>query len=373
MSTKLRTALPRTPRADSRSFLSLTRITSGGNFIPEIDGLRFIAIASVVAFHIYEYLRIRVGIPQLGFSGTALSNGQRGVPLFFVISGFILGRPFAMHHIRGFPAPQLKAFYLRRVTRLEPPYIIAIVGVFAALAVFANSRGISHLIASLLYSHNLIYGAPNPFFGLAWSLEIEVQFYCLIPFLAIVYKLPRSWRRAFLLTFMFMGALHLLPLPARINLSILGWIQCFAAGLLLADLYADGWNQQQHWIFDLLSIVLWPAVFLLNDPLAVVFLPWLALILFVSAFRSIVFHKLFTIPAVVIIGGMCYTIYLVHYPVLSFSGHFFKSSVALIIGSLVSIAVVSLLFFVFIERPCMDKNWPSRLLGYRPMQKNRAE
>jgi Acyltransferase family len=105
------------------SFINLSRITSGGKFIPEIDGLRFVAIASVVGFHIYEYLLSRRNIGPLGIIGTALLHGNRGVPLFFVISGFILGRPFAAHYLRGLPAPKLKEFYWRRLTRLEPPYL----------------------------------------------------------------------------------------------------------------------------------------------------------------------------------------------------------------------------------------------------------
>src|SRR5690349_11306910 len=126
--------------------MKLTRITSGGKFIPEIDGLRFIAIASVVAFHVYQYLLDRAGIAPLGILGTALHNGQRGVPLFFVISGFILGRPFADHYLSGAPAPKLKEYYLRRLTRLEPPYIAALLAVFVGLAAFSSNRGLAHLL-----------------------------------------------------------------------------------------------------------------------------------------------------------------------------------------------------------------------------------
>jgi peptidoglycan/LPS O-acetylase OafA/YrhL len=349
------TALVSTPRG------YLSRVTSSGKLIPEVDGLRFVAILAVVAFHIYEYLVVRTGIFLPGAFGTALSNGQRGVPLFFVISGFILGRPFAMHDLCGSPAPKLKEFYLRRLTRLEPPYVLAIVAVFFGLAAFSTNRGFPHLVASLLYSHNLIYGEPNPFFGLAWSLEIEIQFYCLIPLLTMVYALPRPNRRLLLLFFMFAGVFHLFALPSRINLSILGWIQCFAAGLLLSDLYTDGWQPRQHWGFDIVSIVLWPTVFLLNAKMTWILLPFITLSLYVSAFRSILFRRLFTLPVLVIIGGMCYTIYLVHYPVLSAVGHLAKRPVWIALMSLISIAAASLMFFVLIERPCMNKNWPREL------------
>jgi peptidoglycan/LPS O-acetylase OafA/YrhL len=359
MATALRPAsVPR-----SIPFFSLSRITSSGNFIPEIDGLRFVAIAAVVAFHIYEYLISRSGMSPFGIAGTALLHGQRGVPLFFVISGFILGRPFAAHYICGAPAPKLKEYYWRRVTRLEPPYLLAIIAVFMGLAAFSSDRGLPHLLASLIYSHNLIYGSPNPFFGLAWSLEVEIQFYLLIPLLAMVYTLPRRWRRLILAAFMFAGLLHLVPLPARFTLSILGWIQCFAAGLLLADLYTDGWNKSQNWIFDLCSISLWPAVFLIGDKAAWIALPFFALILYVAAFRAFMFRRFFTFTLVSTIGGMCYTIYLVHYPMISVAGRMAKNPLAITAVSLLAIAVASLIFFVCIERPCMDKRWPSRILA----------
>ncbi len=340
--------------------MKLTRITSGGKFIPEIDGLRFVAITSVVAFHIYQYLLDRTGMAPLGTLGVALHNGQRGVPLFFVISGFILGRPFAAHYLRGAPPPRLREYYLRRLTRLEPPYIAAIVAVFLGLAAFSSNRGIRHLLASLAYSHNLIYGFPNPFFGLAWSLEIEVQFYCLIPLLALIFMAPRAVRRWFLFGCMFLGAFNLMVIPERIHLSILGWFQCFSAGLLMSDLFADG-EQKRHWAFDVVSLILWPSVFLVTDLMAWALLPLIALALYIAAFRSILFNRFFSLPAVTTIGGMCYSIYLVHFPAISLAGRLVHGPMMIAAASLAAVAIASLIFFLLIERPCMDKFWPVKV------------
>jgi peptidoglycan/LPS O-acetylase OafA/YrhL len=340
--------------------MQLSRITSGGRFIPEIDGLRFAAIASVVAFHLYEYLHIKSSIPPLGLVGVALHHGLRGVPLFFAISGFILGRPFAQHYIRRAEAPQLKSYFLRRLTRLEPPYIISMVMFFALLA-FSGRHEVTHLLASLAYAHNLIYAAPSTISSVAWSLEVEVQFYCLIPLIAILYKAPRMVRRAVLLFAMLAGTLHLLAIPDRVHLSILGWFQCFAAGLLLADLYTDDWNPGQHWGFDLVSVVLWPAVFLLNDQLAWILMPLMSLTVYVAAFRSLLFRRFFTLPAITTIGGMCYTIYLIHYQVISLAGRFSHQPAIIVGASLVVLAAVSFAFFITIERPCMDKHWPRKV------------
>jgi peptidoglycan/LPS O-acetylase OafA/YrhL len=341
--------------------MQLRRITSGGRFIPEIDGLRFAAISSVVCFHLYGYMRVKSGIPALGLAGTALHHGLRGVPLFFAISGFILGRPFAQHYIRGAEAPRLKAYFLRRLSRLEPPYIISMV-VFFALLAFSGRHEVSHLLASLAYVHNLVYGMPSTISSVAWSLEVEVQFYCLIPLIAVLYKAPRGIRRTVLLAAMLAGTVHLLAIPDRVHLSLLGWFQCFAAGLLLADLYTDGWNPRQHWGFDLLSLALWPAIFLLNDQLTWVLMPAMSFILYVAAFRSFFFRRFFTLSMVTATGGMCYTIYLIHYQVISFAGRFSSRPAIIVAAALVLLALASLAFFISVERPCMDKHWPRKVM-----------
>ncbi len=281
------------------------------------DRIRGIMQLSVVAFHLYEYLRVKSGIPPLGVIGTALHHGLRGVPLFFAISGFILGRPFAQHYIRGAEPPRLKSYFLRRLTRLEPPYIISML-VFFALLALSGRHETAHLLASLAYVHNLIYAAPSTISSVAWSLEVEVQFYCLIPLIGVLYKAPRMVRRTVLLTAMLAGVIHLFAIPDRLHLSILGWVQCFAAGLLLADLHTDDWNPEQHWGFDLLSLALWPAIFLLNDQLTWILMPLMSFALYVAA--------LITISV-----------------------------------SLVALTLTSLAFFITIERPCMDKNWPHKV------------
>jgi peptidoglycan/LPS O-acetylase OafA/YrhL len=72
----------------STRMLQFRRITTQKRFIPQIDGLRFVAIASVVLFHIYAALEIGA-IPQpIPFSSDL---AKRGVELLYGISGFILG------------------------------------------------------------------------------------------------------------------------------------------------------------------------------------------------------------------------------------------------------------------------------------------
>jgi len=142
---------------------ALSRETSSGRFIPEMDGLRFAAIGMVVLFHLNGYLTVKSRLfyptPPSDWLAQAAYVGFHGVELFFVISGFILGLPFAAHHLKGKPAICLRKYYLRRLTRLEPPYFVAAILLFL-LAIWiqgADLRTLApHLAASLSYLHNVI-------------------------------------------------------------------------------------------------------------------------------------------------------------------------------------------------------------------------
>ena len=89
--------------------LRLRRITSGASWIPQIDGLRFVAIVSVVLFHLGGQVSVRgpkmLLVPHsVYWLGVMQGNGDRGVVLFFVISGYILARPFLrQHRLEGHP------------------------------------------------------------------------------------------------------------------------------------------------------------------------------------------------------------------------------------------------------------------------------
>src|SRR4051812_39015821 len=104
----------------ARSWLSgFRRITTTGEYIPEIDGLRFIAITCVVFLHLGTYVG-NFGHPDIGI----FSIGGKGVELFFVISGFVLATPFVRYRLAGGKPVRLKPYFLRRLTRLEPPYLL---------------------------------------------------------------------------------------------------------------------------------------------------------------------------------------------------------------------------------------------------------
>jgi peptidoglycan/LPS O-acetylase OafA/YrhL len=383
---------------------SFRRITTNGNFIPEIDGLRFVAIISVVFLHAYAELLNRIAMgPTLAPTppGHAalpvdvfnphglfrlLGHGGYGVEVFFAISGFILAWPFAQQHLQGSQKVRLRAYFLRRITRLEPPYILALLvrAVLLLITGIHQARFVLvHLIASILYVHNVVFGIASRIEAVSWTLEIEAQFYCLAPILTLIYKMPRPWLRRALLICAIAGATPLQRafLPGfsgfqnsgAFNLSILAVIQFFLVGLLVADLYVDGWNRIPiTWGWDLLSIPLWLLMFWLR-PLPFRFLgPLILPILFVGAFKGIFIPRILRDPVISAIGGMCYSIYLTHRTTIlvvqlllaHFHLHFLIwLAISLILVAPASIAVGAV-YFRLIERPCMDPLWPQKLIAH---------
>jgi len=100
------------------------------------------------------------------------------------------------------------------------------------------------LFASLIYQHNLIFGQESFINFVAWSLEIEVQFYLLVPLLVGVFRIPSAMVRrvvlaAVCLVLVILQVL-LAPVYPILHLTILGHLQYFLLGFLLADLFLVG-------------------------------------------------------------------------------------------------------------------------------------
>lgn len=383
--------MPATAEIASSSFSSrflqpYRRITSSGQFIPEIDGLRFLAIFSVFIYHLAGDV-LRNSPAHYGqsldsnwlFAVTQILN--IGVPLFFVISGFILGMPFAAAHLRQKRPVSLKKYFLRRLTRLEPPYVLSLL-LFFVLKVVAHKGTAGelfpNLLASVFYVHDAIFGAPSAINFVAWSLEIEVQFYILAPVIGLIFVIRQSSvRRMALIASIVVatGVSSLLEGHQAVSLSLLGYAQYFLAGFLFAEFYLSGGDQRQHnWLWDLVSLAGWLALLALlvrGGALAVWIAPWLILLLYIAAFHGVVMNRFVINPWIATIGGMCYTIYLLHNYIIATLGMFterffiqYSFDARLLIQFLLMapvLLVICGLYFRLIERPCMQPDWIQQL------------
>jgi len=184
-------------------------------YIPQVDGLRALAVLLVIGHHVFaEYLEQthRLGtqlLPRdwglIGGRSPLVAWGLHlafGVQIFFVISGFVLALPFARSMMERGEFPSTGMYLLRRVIRLEPPYVVSMTLLFAWIVVPWHHPmwygrvmlGVfgPHYLATLVYLHGLIFGGPSWINGNAWTLEIEVQFYLLMPVIARLFRVRRA-------------------------------------------------------------------------------------------------------------------------------------------------------------------------------------
>ncbi len=177
----------------------LARVTRSTRYMATIDGMRFVAILSVVVYHIASLLPREAtggeGIRQF------LGYGNIGVQFFFAISGFILAVPMLEERLFGGKRVSPGRYYLRRLTRIEPPYLICmILLVLLGLTTHPGPEEGRHLLASLFYVHGLCYDSFSTINFVAWSLEVEIQFYLLMPLIAwLFFRGERPWIRRVLL------------------------------------------------------------------------------------------------------------------------------------------------------------------------------
>ena len=358
----------------------LQRITTSSHrYIAELDGLRFIAIFSVLLFHVHYAATHVAGLTladsRFSFLLWPVTNGHRGVELFFVISGFILGLPYAAQFLNRESPVQLGRFYLRRLTRLEPPYALALLLFYAAAVALHNDDSrqpgfLSGLLLRLGYAHDVIRNAHPTLDGVTWTLEIEVQFYLLAPLLAQIFRLATLPRRLLLVTAIGFAPLLAHQVP-RSEMLILGFAQFFLTGFLLADLHSTkaGEGIIPARGFDGLGFGALGVIACGPDTAAFgQWLPWLLGVLAISALRGGWLTALLRQPVIAILGGMCYSLYLLHYPIFSIlAGKILGDGITVpmaflrlgLVGLPVAIGA-GIAYFILIERPCMNPNWPQR-------------
>lgn len=323
----------------TRLLAPFQRKTSSGRYLPEIDGLRCLAVVLVVVFHTHGFFTDGsepTTVPQLlaapGLEGlkhaphALIGRGWFGVQIFFLISGLVLALPYAAHYLHGEERPLVKNYFKRRLIRIEIPYIIALT-FFFILSITLYQNGFAKLpnyLAGLIYSHGLIYGGDhNPLLFVAWTLEIEVQFYLLVPLLCRIFALPKIPRRALLIVGilavdqLFGGALPALN-ESFLQQTVFRQLNWFLPGLLLADLYlSPGLKNFREkggtpWA-DLIGIPAWIAVFVLIDfHFKVSPRPFVLLLAFWCVLAGPTLGRLFRNRWATATGMMCYTIYLFH-------------------------------------------------------------
>ena len=345
-------------------------------YIPEIDGLRAIAVAAVVVFH--------------AFSGF-LPGGFTGVDVFFVISGFLIGRIL----LEGFRDRSFSfiGFYSRRVRRIFPALLVVmsftlLVGWFFLYATEFMQTG-KHIIGAAGFVANIIFELESGYFDSSnltkpllhlWSLSVEEQFYLVLPvFLWLVFASRSPGRLlvpvlAILFSGSFLANLYFSvtsPQFAFFSLSTRFWQLLSGVGLA-AYLSRRGKTTRDRegvpglfpwlWDFSFLGggvLLLLSFLFINESMLFPGFWALIptggALMVIAAAGRSRAGRLLLANRPMTQLGRLSYPLYLWHWPLLSFYKIFASEQVDFIGTVIVILASVLLAFLTqrFVELPIL--------------------
>ncbi len=364
--------------ARAGAILSLIRSKAGVmRYRPEIDGLRAVAVLSVVLFHLGDRV---------------VSCGYVGVDVFFVISGYLITSLIHNEQQRG--EFSLISFYVRRIKRIAPA-LLAVVLVTVALGYLLLPPGDYKLLArsgrlALAGASNFFFrdntGYFDPQAGTmpllhTWSLGVEEQFYVVWPGLLIV--LASVSRKTKIPVLVFISAIVAASLA---SFFLVGEKDAFYMP------YARAWELGLGAIIALLPEIIGHRFVPFRK-----ILTWLGLVLIGAAmcqFGSatdvagnrivaaavgagfIVFaiepksrvHRVLSSTPLVFVGKISYSLYLWHFPAIVFWRYYFGETVSLayFASFIVGITALAWLSWRYIEEPCRRAalNWRPVFAGF---------
>jgi peptidoglycan/LPS O-acetylase OafA/YrhL len=337
---------------------------------PALEGLRGLACGMVFLFHLQTYL-LGKGVPGSGWAETGwlaewMARGAFGVPLFFLMSGYLFGA--GSGRLQG--GAQVPIFYRARLRRLYPAYAVNICTLWlCGLLHGVGKNGWRDLGSSLAGVSYWFNGQPSRINGVAWSLEVELQFYLVAPWLAIALARLPARIRPWCLSGVGVLGLWLRDGAGFTDKTLLGNLHFFAGGWLLSVL---GMKREMR---GYCAPALWDAA-ALCFLLGIRWIPadasgnqWLLLgwsgVLVAAAFFGRLWRGLLSVPALWVAGAMSYTVYLYHYPILAFVGRALAPVLqrvppmfaALVLGAttVVATALICTVLFHLFERPFFSR------------------
>jgi peptidoglycan/LPS O-acetylase OafA/YrhL len=150
--------------------------TAAAVAFPALDSLRAVAAIAVLATHAAFW----AGAYARPVWGTPLARLDVGVAVFFVLSGFLLSRPWIARHHAGLPPPSTLHYLWKRALRLVPVYVVTVV---AALTLLPGNRdaGPGEWVTTLLLADIYLDDQLPDGLTQMWSLSTEVAFYMVLP------------------------------------------------------------------------------------------------------------------------------------------------------------------------------------------------
>ncbi len=140
------------------------------------DALRAIAALGVVLYHVDFFVRGQLG-------GGVLSGLDICLYLFFALSGYLIAAPFVRAYIAGTERPRLPGYAAARVLRIVPAFWMVTTVLLLVNGTFGATPG--QIAAIYAFAQNYDVSTASYLVGPAWTLDIEVVFYALVPMSAI--------------------------------------------------------------------------------------------------------------------------------------------------------------------------------------------
>ncbi|WP_067975299.1 acyltransferase family protein [Mycolicibacter icosiumassiliensis] len=230
---------------------------AGVDRVASLTGVRAVAAILVVGTH----AAYTTGKYTHGYAGLLGSRMEIGVPIFFVLSGFLLFQPWVRATALGRPDPSVRRYAWHRVRRIMPAYVVTVLLAYVIYHYRTAGPNPGHnwigllrnLTLTQIYTDNYMFGYLHQGLTQMWSLAVEVAFYVVLPLLAyatLVWLCRRQWRPGLLLAGL-TAAAAITPawltlvhtsdfLPDGARLWLPGYLAWFVAGMMLTVLQAMG-------------------------------------------------------------------------------------------------------------------------------------
>lgn len=156
-----------------------------------LDGLRGLAALAVFGVHLWIYqLPNSVEVTRDNFGEFLLFESRVAFVMFFVLSGYLLYRPFARAALGESKPVSIASYFVRRATRILPAYYLALVGAVVLVATAGDVPGkraveSGELPLFLVFGQNYTPETLLKLNAATWTLAIEVAFYVLLPLVAL--------------------------------------------------------------------------------------------------------------------------------------------------------------------------------------------
>jgi peptidoglycan/LPS O-acetylase OafA/YrhL len=209
---------------------------------PTLNAVRAAGAIMVVLTHV----AFNTGQVTQGWTGAILARLDFGVTLFFILSGFLLSRPFYLARCREQSLPSVRHYYWKRALRILPLYWVVVA--VALLADPANAGATPRRwAADLTLTQVYRLMVPSSSLTQMWSLCVEVAFYLVLPFLVAGFGRTFNLRRtlAWLSVLAVLGvawqswASTSADLQHHTNQWLFGFLPWFCIGLAFAAVSAD--------------------------------------------------------------------------------------------------------------------------------------